>query len=91
MQHTKKRNRDCINNVVKKKEVKKCAICGYDKYLGSFIYFNKDFEAIESAHCSKCNTLLKTVEKYCERVLEGVKIPYYETPVTKYKITDQNV
>lgn len=41
--------------------------------------------------CNKCDIANKEMMRIVDEILEGVKIPYYETPVTKYKITDQNV
>lgn len=75
-------------SLIEKKEsaTKYCHVCGNEKSLGSFIYFNGKQQAHESTVCYLCNKTLRQVESYCSKILEGVFIPSYETPIVKYHI-----
>lgn len=78
--------RCCINTGEKKGATKICHVCECEKSFGSFIYFNNKRQAIESKICSQCNKELRQIDVYCNKILDGVFIPYIETPIVKYHI-----
>jgi len=67
-----------------------CYQCGYLKGIFSFHRFNFTIERYAGYEHNKiCNHCAKINEysfKRVEKILAGISIPYYETPVTKYKI-----
>ena len=70
----------------KKGATKVCHVCECEKSFGSFIYFNAQRMAVESNICYTCNKALRQIDVYCSKVLDGVFIPYIETPIVKYSI-----
>lgn len=76
----------------KKGTTKICHVCECEKSFGSFIYFTgSPPRAIESTVCSNCNKQLRQIDVYCNKVLEGVFIPVYETPIVKYNIAPKQL
>lgn len=69
--------------------VKICPCCERPRHYYDFWYFVGKHKK-ESKICVNCFKELRQLDKYLARVLDGVKIPVYETPITKYPI-DQNV
>ena len=60
-----------------------CPNCNLEKLSNSFI--------ATSIYCLECRELIADELDNEDFVLEGMGTAHYETPVTKYKITDQNV
>lgn len=64
-----------------------CPICKTYKPHQKFQRKKKSYK--QNWTCNNCHRRLNRMLAIVDEILEGVKIPYYETPVTKYKITDQ--
>jgi hypothetical protein len=71
----------CIESV----QHKVCPICFEKKSIGYFLYYVGKTRQ-ESKICSKCFGGLRRLDAYYAKILDGVYIPHYETPVKKYKI-----
>jgi hypothetical protein len=67
-----------------------CYQCGYYKYPIQFFRYNFELDKLtDSKDNYICNTCAKVNEsnfQKVEKILDGVKIPQYSKPVTKYKI-----
>ena len=65
--------------------IKVCPCCEqWRKYYDFWYFVGKKKQ--ESKICAMCYKELRQLDKYLARVLDGVKIPTYETPITKYPI-----
>lgn len=66
--------------------VKVCPCCEQERSYYDFWYFIGKTKQ-ESKICCHCFRELRQLDRYLSIVLDGVKIPVYEKPITKYPIT----
>lgn len=66
--------------------VKSCPCCEQERSYYDFWYFIGKTKQ-ESKICCHCFRELRQLDLYLARTLDGVKIPVYEKPITKYPIT----
>ena len=75
----------CREEETAHQHTKTCPVCFEEKSIFDFWYRNgKDLE--EAKICRSCFRDLRQLDKYLAKILDGVYIPVYETPVIKYPI-----
>ena len=77
--------REMTKELLNEPIIKVCPCCEqWRKYYDFWYFVGKKKQ--ESKICAMCYKELRQLDKYLARVLDGVKIPTYETPITKYPI-----
>lgn len=66
-----------------------CPVCLKLRERTAFFYYiDKHYD--KQKECVFCFNSLRKLDNWLAKVLEGVRIPYYETPIIKYKIPSEN-